>query len=330
MVKVFYDADADLGALAAQTVAVLGYGIQGRAQAQNLRDSGISVIVGNRADACRERAAAEGFPTYDMAAAAERGDILLLLIPDEVQAGVYRRDLLPHLRDGKALVFAHGFAIRYGLIDPPAGIDVLLVSPRMPGSYVRERFVAGSGVPAFVDVHADATGRAWQRLLALARAAGFTRPGVLRISFAEETELDHFTEHYLYPLIIAAIETAFRTLVGNGYTPEAALMELYGSGEVGEVLRTAADIGLYNMLDRNASPACQYGIYTHKDRLITKDGRDQMQAIIDRIKSGEFARELIADQQNGHRRLKELADTAHQNDLVTVETAVRALMKAGR
>jgi ketol-acid reductoisomerase len=330
MVKVFYDADADLDTLAGQTVAVLGYGIQGRAQAQNLRDSGIGVIVGNRADACREQAVREGFETCEIADAAEHGDILLLLIPDEVQADVYRRDLLPHLREGKALVFAHGFAIRYGLIDPPAGIDVLLVSPRMPGRYVRERFVAGGGVPAFVDVHVDATGWAWRRVLALARAGGFTRPGVLHISFAEETELDHFAEHYLYPLIIGAIEAAYRTLVGNGYTPEAALMELYGSGEVGEVLRTAAEIGLYNMLDRNASPACQYGIYTHKDRLITESGRNQMQAIIDRIKSGEFARELIADQHEGHRRLQALANTAHRNDLVPVETTVRELMKTGR
>ena len=161
VVKVFHDVDADLDTLAGQTIAVLGYGIQGRAQAQNLRDSGIGVIVGNRADACREQAVRDGFATYDIADAAERGDILLLLIPDEVQADVYRRDLLPHLREGKALVFAHGFAIRCGLIDPPAGIDVLLVSPRMPGGYVRQRFVAGSGVPAFVDVHDDATGRAW-------------------------------------------------------------------------------------------------------------------------------------------------------------------------
>jgi ketol-acid reductoisomerase len=330
MVKVFYDADADLDALTGQTIAVLGYGIQGRAQAQNLRDSGLRVIVGNRADACREQAASEGFATCDIAEAAERGDVLLLLIPDEVQAEVYRRDLRPHLRDGKALVFAHGFAIRYGLIEPPAGVDVLLVSPRMPGSYVRERFVAGSGVPAFVDVHVDATGRAWQRTLALAKAAGFTRPGVLRISFAEETELDHFAEHYLYPLIIGAIEVAYRMLVRNGYTPEAALMELYASGEVGQVLRTAADIGLYTMLDRNASPACQYGIYTHKDRLITNDDQNQMQAIIDRIKNGEFARELIADQQNGHRQLRELVDAAHRNDLVAVETTVRAMMKGGK
>jgi ketol-acid reductoisomerase len=144
----------------------------------------------------------------------------------------------------------------------------------------------------------------------------FTRPRVLRISFAEETELDHFAEHYFYPLIIGAIETAYRMLVGNGYTPEAAVMELYGSGEVGEVMRTAANIGLYNMLARNASPACQYGIYTHKDRLITDDGRHQMQSIIDRIKNGDFAKELIADQHNGHRRLKQLADEAHSNDLV--------------
>ena len=327
MVKVFHDADADPGDLAGETVAVLGYGIQGRAQAHNLRDSGISVIVGNRDDECRARARDEGFETFAIDEAARRGSILLLLIPDEVQADVYQHDLLPHLSAGKALVFAHGFAIRYGLIQPPASIDVVLVSPRMPGGYVRERFVSGGGVPAFVDVHTDATGRAWRRTLALSKAVGFTRSGVIHISFAEETELDHFTEHYLYPLIIGAIETAYGILVGNGYTPEAAVMELYGSGEVGEVLKTAADVGLYNMLDRNASPACQYGIYTHKDRLVTSENRDQIQRIIDRIKNGDFARELVGDQQDGHRRLKLLSGEAHRGDLVPVETAVRELMK---
>jgi len=326
MVKVFHDKDADLQHLSGDTVAIIGFGIQGRAQAHNLRDSGVDVIVGNRDDEFRLRAAADGFATYDIPDAAQRGDILLLLIPDEIQGAVYERDVRPHLKPGKALVFAHGFAIRYGLIAPPDGVDVLLVSPRMPGGYVRERFVAGSGVPAFVDVKTDASGRAWQRTLALAKAAGFTRPGVLWISFAEETELDHFAEHYLYPLIIGAIEAAYHTLVANGYTPEAVIMELYGSGEVGEVLLTTAKVGLYNMLDRNASPACQYGIYTHKDRLIVDENRRQIQTIIDVIKNGDFARALVADQQNEHQQLKQLVEAAHQSDLIPVETAVRQVM----
>jgi ketol-acid reductoisomerase len=327
MVKVFHDDDADLQFLSDQTVAVIGFGIQGRAQAHNLRDSGVSVIVGNRADEFRERSVAEGFQTYDIAEAARRGDVLLLLIPDEIQADVYERDLLRHLKPGKALVFAHGFAIRYALISPPDDVDVMLVSPRMPGGYVRDRFVAGRGVPAFVDVKTDASGKAWPRALALAKALGFTRPGVIRITFAEETELDHFAEHYLYPLIIGAIEVSYRMLVEKGYTPEATIMELYGSGEVGEVLRATAKVGLYNMLDRNASPACQYGIYTHKEGLITEENRRQIQTIIDVIKNGGFARELIADQQDGHRRLKQLVEAAHRSDLVRVETVVRDLMK---
>jgi len=327
MVKVFHDSDADVRDLSGQTVAVIGYGIQGRAQAHNLRDSGVGVIVGNRDDEFRRRAVADGFEPCDIPEAAWRGDILLLLIPDEIQPGVYRRDLLPNLAPGKALVFAHGFAIRYELISPPDDVDVMLVSPRMPGSYVRDRFVAGSGVPAFVDVKTDASGRAWRRTLALAKALGFTRSGAMRITFSEETELDHFAEHYLYPLIIGAIEASYRLLVENGYTPEAAIMELYGSGEVGEVLRATAKVGLYNMLDRNASPACQYGIYTHKERLITDENRRQIQTIIDVIKDGGFARELIADQEDGHRRLKQLIDDAHRSELIPVEAAVRDVIK---
>jgi ketol-acid reductoisomerase len=327
MVKVFYDGDADLADLEGQTVAIIGYGIQGRAQAHNMRDSGVHVVVGNRDDSFRQQAGADGFRAVNIAEAAKESDILLLLIPDEVQAEVYHRDIEPYLTAGKALVFAHGFAIRYNLIQPPADVDLLLVSPRMPGGYMRERFLAGSGVPAFIDVKHDATGSGWKRALALAKAVGMTRPGVIQVSFEEETELDHFAEHYLYPLIIGAIEAAYDILVRNGYTPEAAIMELYGSGEVGEVMLTTAKVGLYNMLDRNASPACQYGIYTHKSDLITPENRQQIQNIIDVIKGGGFARALIEDQKQGHRELKQLVEAAHRSPLVAVETAVRDVMK---
>jgi ketol-acid reductoisomerase len=326
VVKVFHDGDADIRELDGQTVAVLGYGIQGRAQALNLRDSGVRVIVGNRDDKYWRQAATDGFEPFELGDAAARADVLLLLVPDEIQANVYHAQLAPHLSAGKALVFAHGFAIRYGLIQPPDEIDVLLVSPRMPGGYVRDRYLAGGGVPAFVDVKTDATGRAWPRALALAKGAGFTRAGVVHVSFAEETELDHFAEHYLYPAIIGAIEAGYRALVENGYAPEAAVMELYGSGEVGEVFLTAAKVGLFTMLDRNASPACQYGIYTHKDGIVTDENRAQIQAIIDRIKNGSFARELVDDQRNGHVQLNRLRDAAHGSDLVKAEAAVRRLM----
>ncbi len=327
MVKVFYDADADLGALADETVALIGYGIQGRAQALNLRDSGVRVLIGNREDAFRQRALEDGFEVVEIAEAARRGTLVSLLIPDEAQAEVYETHIAPNLAPGSALVFAHGFAIRYGLIAPPPEIDVLLVSPRMPGSYTRAFFERGDGVPAFVDVHQDATGRAWARTLALAKAVGLTRPGVMQISFAEETELDHFAEHFIYPLIFAAIEMAYDLLVKNGYTPEAAVMELYASREVGEVMLTAAEVGLYNMLDRNASPACQFGVYTYMPQLFGAAQRQQVQQIIDTIRDGGFARALVEDQKQGHSQLKSMVQAAHTSPLTAMEARVREIIK---
>lgn len=326
MVKVFYDSDAELNDLQGETVALIGYGIQGRAQALNMRDSGLNIIIGNRDDEFRRRAVEDGFPTYDIAEAAQHGTIILMLIPDEVQPDVYR-SIEQYLTPGKALVFAHGFAIRYNLINPPDTIDTLLVSPRMPGGYTRDFFLRGDGVPAFVDVKTDATGKAWQRALALAKAVGLTRPGVMQISFAEETELDHFAEHFIYPLIFAAIELSYDVLVKNGYTPEAAIMELYGSREVGEVMVTAAKVGMYNMLDRNASPACQFGVYTYMPQLFGAAQRAQVQGIIDTIKAGTFAQALVNDQKAGHPQLKQMVADAHQSQVTQMEARVREIMK---
>ncbi len=206
-------------------------------------------------------------------------------------------------------------------------MDTVLVSPRMPGGYLRQFFQNGHGVPVFVDVHCDATGRAWKRTLALAKAIGATRPGAMAISFAEETELDHFAEHFIYPLVIGALELSYQVLVENGYTPEAAIMELYGSGELGEVLVTAAKVGLYNMVEMNASPACQYGIHSYTRKLFTDESRQQIQQIIDEIKDGSFARELIGDQQNGHRRLKQWAEEARHSPITSAEAQVREIIK---
>jgi ketol-acid reductoisomerase len=295
---VFHDVDADPTALQSETVAVLGYGIQGRAQALTLRDSGVHVVVGNRADQFRSQAEIEGFTVLAIDEAVRRGTIILFLVPDEVQAGVFEHEVQAGLTAGKALVFAHGLAIRYRLIVPSSEVDCLLLAPRLPGHYLRERYLAGWGVPAFVSVERDATGRAWARLLALARALGITRCGAIEVSAAHETELDHFSEHFTYPLIFRALEIAFEVLVAAGYPPEAALMELHGSGEVGEVLLAAAREGLYGMIASHASPACQAGIAHHWESAVGSPAmmRRHAESVLDSIRSGRFVEHLIREQ----------------------------------
>ena len=327
MAKVYYDADADIADISEETIAVIGYGIQGQAQSLNMRDSGLSVIVGNRDDDYRKRADADGFKVYDIETAAKQGGVVVMLIPDEIQAQVYKKQIEAGLDDGNALVFAHGFAIRYGLISPPDAVDCLLVAPRMPGGYVRDFFLRGEGVPAFVDVKRDATGQAWGRTLALAKAIGATRPGAMEISFAEETELDHFSEHFIYPLVIGALQLSYDILIENGYTPEAAVMELYGSLELGEVLIEAGKTGLYQMIEKHASPACQYGIHSYSRKLFSNQTREQIQEIINEIKDGSFANELLDEQRTGYRKLKQMMSESRNSALADTEVKLRELTK---
>jgi ketol-acid reductoisomerase len=328
MPRVFYDEDVDEAALDGETVAVVGYGIQGRAQALNLRDSGARVVVGNREDEYRTLAVADGFEALSIADAVERGTIVLFLLPDEVHGHVLTADLQRRLVPGHALTFAHGFSVRYGLVNPPAGVDLLLLAPRLPGQYVRRRFVDGWGVPAFVAVERDATGRAWRRLLGVARGIGATRAAAIESSFAEETELDHFSEHFLYPLVFAALETAFEALVDAGYEPEVALMELHGSSELGQVLLAAAHEGLYDMIRSHASPACQVGIAHHWERALGDRHavRGRISDVIASIRDGSFARHL-ADEQR--RNYPELASwRSHRSaPLVAAEHSLRRLLR---
>src|SRR5919108_3982866 len=326
MARVYYDHDANVNDLAGETIAVLGYGIQGRAQALNLRDSGLAVIVGNREDAYREQACADGFEVLSLAEAAGRGDVILVLVPDEAQGGIHEEMIRPGLAPGKALVFAHGFAIRYGIIQPPQSIDLLLLAPRLPGKYLRERYLEGSGVPVYVDVGHDATGRGKRRVLALAKGLGATRVGAMEVSFAQETELDHFSEHFIYPLIVTAIQVAYDVLVEEGYEPEAALMELHGSGELGEVLLEAGKIGLHRMIEPLASPACQFGIYSYAPRLFPDEMRRALKDVIREIKDGSFARQLLAEQQEGYPTLRTWKDAARGQALAAAEKRLRELI----
>ncbi len=242
--KVYGDQDADISYISKKVVAILGYGNQGRAQALNLRDSGVSVVVGNIEDSYAQTARSDGFEVYFPAEAAQRGDILALLVPDEVQAEIYATSIAPHIRPRQVLDFAAGYNIHFGLIRPPADVDVIMVAPRMIGVNVRRAFETGGGVPAFVDVWQNASGQGMEIALAFAKGIGATRAGVLPVSFRDEVEIDLFTEQALWPAIVNALVTSYELLVEKGYAPEAVLMELWGTGEAAEIMTEMARTGL--------------------------------------------------------------------------------------
>ena len=331
MTRVFYDRDADLGQLAGETVGVLGYGIQGRAQALNLRDSGVNVVVGNRHDSYRRKALEDGFEVLDLAQAAQQSSLVLLLLPDEMQPTVYAQLLAPNLSPGDGLVLAHGFSYHYGLIDPAPEIDVLLLAPRMPGKYLRQRYLDGWGVPAFVSVERNPSGRGWVRLLALARGLGATRCGAFEVDSAQETQLDHFSEHFTFPLIFRALELAFEELVGAGFPPQIALMELHGSEELGAVLSAAARDGLYRTIDSHASPACQVGMAHHWDQAAGAPEalRERIRLVLEQIQNGRFARHLMDQGKSGYPELARWKKR-HSRELIQAEESLRQALKRPR
>jgi len=325
MVKVHYDSDADLGLLEGKTVAIIGYGNQGRAQALNNRDSGVQVVVGGIPDASLDQAKEDSFDTMSVAEAAKVGDIICLLIPDEVQQQVYRDHILPHLKPGKALDFAHGYNVHYGFIRPPAHTDVIMVAPRMIGVAVRSAYEQGRGVPAFVAVHQDGSGQAWAKTLALARAIGCTRAGAIETTFAEETELDHFSEHFVWPAIYRILVESFEFLTENGYQPEAVLMELWASKEAAEILERAADVGIFGQMKFHSGTS-QYGTLIHWDRALPPGLRDCMAAALKEIRDGTFSRAWEQERGAGKPLFTRLKETALHHPLNEVEERLRKLL----
>ncbi|MCJ7736981.1 MAG: ketol-acid reductoisomerase [Anaerolineae bacterium] len=324
--KVYYDSDADLKALDGQTVGIIGYGNQGRAQALNLRDSAVNVIVGSISDRSFEHAEEDGFSTMPIADAVDRADILFLLIPDEVQKTVYDEVIGPRLRAGQALNFAHGYNIRFGLIRPPQDIDVIMVAPRMIGVGVRERFEAGSGAPAFVAVEQDATGTAWHRALALAKAIGATKAGALGLTFAQETEMDLFMEQGVWPVITRVLVMAFEILVEQGFPPEAVVMEMYGSGEAAQILQEMAKVGIYGQMSFH-SQTSQYGTLSRGPRMLPDSFRDKMLQALEEIKSGTFATEWNAEQKAGYPVFNELKDVGLSHPINEAEKQLRRIVQ---
>lgn len=288
----YFEKDASVTDIAGETVAVVGYGIQGKAFAANLRDSGVPVVIGNRDDEYREDAATDGFDVRPIAEAAAAASIVILLIPDEAHPEVFSADIAPNLRDGDLFVLAHGFSILFDRIKLAPGLDVALLAPKMFGRPIRRRYLEGSGVLAFVDVVRDATGRALARTLGVASAVGFTRYGVLPVSTATETELDLFQEQFLTPLLLDAIRVAFEVLVEQGCDAVPALLDMHASGEMAEMMVEAATIGLYEVVEQQGSPTCRFGVQRYLGTLLGEDVKDKGRAILADIRDGGFVAAL--------------------------------------
>lgn len=326
MVKIYHDKDADLETLKDEVIAVVGYGNQGRSQALNMRDSGLTVIVGNIKDRSYDQAKEDGFEAYLIPEAVKKASIVFILLPDEVQQEVYKESIEPHLDKGDAIVFAHGYNLHYGFLWPKEDIDVLMVAPRMVGKFVRELYEKGSGAPVFFYAHQDATGKAQQRVLGLCKAIGATRVGAMEITVAEETELDHFSEHFIAPIISRTLILSYEVLTQMGYTPEAVLMETYMSGELGEVMSSLAKDGLVAQLPFH-SRTSQYGQLLYAETVMSDEYRDLIREIVEEIKTGKFAKDWQVEQLLGYPVFNKLLKRALDHPINEAERKLKEQIK---
>jgi ketol-acid reductoisomerase len=323
---VYYDADADPGALQDRTVAIIGYGSQGHAHALNLRDSGVDVVVGLAANSKSRPIAAEaGLRVADVGEAVRQADSIMILVPDTAQKAVYDAEIAPNLRPGRLLLFAHGFNIHFGLIDPPGGVDVGMVAPKGPGHLVRSVYVEGGGVPALFAVHREDTGTARARVLAYARALGATRAGVLETTFAEETETDLFGEQaVLCGGVSNLVKNGFETLVVAGYQPELAYFEVMHE------LKLIVDLmyrGGLNFMRFSVSDTAEYGDYVSGPRIVDAHVRETMQQVLAEIQDGTFARRWIAENEAGRPEFNRLRRQDQDHLIEQVGAELRSKMR---
>lgn len=323
---VYYDSDADFKHLVGKTVSVIGYGNQGRAQALNLRDSGVSVVVGCIRDSYRDCALLDGQVVDDIGEAVQKSNIVILLIPDELQKSVYAQSIQPYLEPGMTLCFGSGFNIHYGYIHPPNYVDVSLLAPRTIGVRVRDAYLAGTGVPADVAVWQDHSGEAWQNVLALSKAIGCTRAGVFKTTFSEETELDLFSEQAFWPVILECLTTAFELLTEQGYSREAVALELYASGETADIFGAMATQGLFEQMKFHSLTA-QYGALSRRKQVNSPDLRGRMETILTAIRDGSFAQEWAQEAPKGYPNLNELRRQALAHPINETDRAMRSLFK---
>lgn len=322
MAKIYTDEDADLSSLEDETISVIGYGNQGRAQALNMRDSGCDVIIGlRRGGESWEKAEKDGFDVYEISEAAKRGDIIHILIPDEVQAEVYNEQIAPAMGEGKTIGVSHGFNIHFKQIVPPHEADVLMIAPKAPGLTVRRTYKQGSGVPGLVAVAQDYSGEAMDTALAMAKAVGLTRVGCIETSFQEEVETDWFGEQtVLVGGVSELIKAGFETLVDEGYQPEVAYFECLN--ELKLIVDLIYESGIEGMM-RAVSNTAEYGGRTRGSRIIDEDSREEMKDILEEIKDGTFAKEWATENDRGIPNLKEMREEAKDHMLENVGEEIR-------
>jgi ketol-acid reductoisomerase len=324
--QVYHDQDADLRFLDGTQIAAIGYGNQGRAQALNLRDSGLEVVIGNRDDAYSEIAREDSFHVYPIPRAVQESQIVMLLVPDEVAPEVFDEVIVPYLTENDVLVFASGYNIAYDLIVPPEFVDVVMVAPRMIGAGVREMYVAGQGFPSFFGVAQDHSGCARDIALALAKGIGSTRTGVVEVTFAQEAELDLFTEQCFGPAFGHVLTTAATLLLDKGYPPAAVLLELYMSGELAYTLAKMAELGIVEQTALH-SRTSQYGSMSRGIRYIMPELWERLESGLQEIRSGAFAREWTAEQEAGLPMLAALQEAARRLPLHKLEQELREKMR---
>jgi ketol-acid reductoisomerase len=325
MATIWYDKDAEISRLKGRTVAIIGYGSQGHAHALNLRDSGVSVVVGLHATSkSAAKARADGLTVLSVDEAAKRADVVMILTPDTGQKKLYDESIAPHLKAGKTLMFAHGFNIRFSQILPPADVDVSMVAPKAPGHRVRELFREGEGTPALLAVEQNASGHAREDALAYAKALGATRAGVLETTFAEETETDLFGEQaVLCGGTSALVKAGFQTLVDAGYQPEVAYFECLHE------LKLIVDLmyrGGLNYMRYSISDTAEHGDYTAGPRIVTEATRGEMKKILQEIQDGVYAEKWIEENRNGRPTFEATREKERDQLIEKVGAELRAKM----
>jgi len=322
---VIYDRDADLGVLEGRTVAILGYGSQGHAHALNLKDSGASVVVGLReGSSSAEKARGEGLRVEPVADAASHGDVVMVLLPDEKQAEVWESEISDGIAPGNLLMFAHGFSIHFGQIDPGPEVDVGMVAPKGPGHLVRRQFLEGNGVPGLVAIHQDASGSAREVVLAYAKGIGCTRAGVIETSFKDETETDLFGEQaVLCGGVTELVRAGYETLVDAGYDPRLAYFECLH--ELKLIVDLMYEKGITGMR-YSISNTAEYGDLTRGKRVVGDPTRQAMRRILDEIQSGEFAREWIAENKAGQENFQRMRRQQQDHQVEREGRELRAMM----
>jgi ketol-acid reductoisomerase len=325
MAKRYYEKDGDLGLLKGKTVAIIGYGSQGHAHALNLRDSGINVIVSEAPGTPSwTKAEAAGLKVMSTSEASKAADVMMMLVPDHVQAVVYAKEIAPNLRAGQTLMFAHGFNIHFKQIEAPAGVDVSMIAPKAPGHRVRELFIEGVGVPALVAVHQNPSGKALEQALAYAMALGCLKAGVIETTFKEETESDLFGEQaVLCGGAAELVRAGFETLVEAGYAPEIAYFECLH--ELKLIVDLIQEGGLAYMRF-SVSDTAEYGDYTRGPRIVNEETRKEMRKILSEVQSGQFAREWIDENKTGRKNFLAMREAARNQPIEVVGRELREMM----